>query len=311
MIDPTDKPVRCGIVLAAGDGQRLSSYVQRLRGDTLPKQFVRFIGTRSMLEHTFHRAEKRITTGRLFTVVNRYHLNHPDVRQQLLSRAPGTVIVQPANKETGPGILLPLMHVYKRYPEAAVAVFPSDHFIEEEDLFMDHVEMAFRAVERNSSSLVLLGTQPHEPEPEYGYIVPGREDHPGVCEVLQFVEKPAPDAALKLIERGGLWNTMVIVFKIKTLLDLVRRAAPRMYQSFEEILQTIGSAQETQTINDVYGRMETVNFSKGLLENFVADHGARLFVLAVRGVRWSDWGSERRIRSALQKRDFNLQTKQF
>lgn len=311
MIDPTDKPVRCGIVLAAGDGKRLQSFVQRVRGDSLPKQFVTFNGTRSMLEHTFHRAEKRITTGRLFTVVNRYHLNHPDVRQQLLSRAPGTVIVQPANKETGPGILLPLMHVYKRYPEAAVAVFPSDHFIEEEDLFMDHVEMAFRAVERNSSSLVLLGTQPHEPEPEYGYIVPGKEDHPGVCEVLQFVEKPPADAALKLMEQDGLWNTMVIVFKIKTLLDLVRRAAPRMYQSFEQILQTIGSTRETQTINDVYGRMETVNFSKGLLENFVADHGARLLVLAVRGVRWSDWGSERRIRSALQNRDFNLQTKQF
>jgi len=116
-----------------------------------------------MLEHTFHRAEKLIKTERLFTVVNRYHLNHRDVRQQLLSRAPGTVVLQPANKETGPGILLPLMHVYKNYPGATVAVFPSDHFIVEEDLFMDHVELALSAVERNPSSLVLLGIQPHEP----------------------------------------------------------------------------------------------------------------------------------------------------
>jgi len=65
--------IRCGIVLAAGDGQRLRSFIQRLRDDSLPKQFVRFIGTRSMLEHTFHRAEKLIKTERLFTVVNRYH----------------------------------------------------------------------------------------------------------------------------------------------------------------------------------------------------------------------------------------------
>lgn len=253
-----------------------------------------------MLEHTFHRAEKLIKTERLFTVVNRYHMNHPDVSQQLLSRAPGTVVIQPANKETGPGILLPLMHVYKNYPGATVAVFPSDHFIVEEDLFMDHVEIAFRAVERNSSSLVLLGTQPHEPEPEYGYIVPGREACPGVCEVLQFVEKPAPDAALKLIEQGGLWNTMVLVFKVKTLLDLVRRVDPRMYHSFEQIFQAIGTAQETDDVNDVYRRVETVNFSKGLLEKLAAEDGARLLVLAVRGVRWSDWGSERRITTALQ-----------
>lgn len=178
---------------------------------------------------------------------------------------------QPANKETGPGLLLPLMHVYKSYPGATVAVFPSDHFIVEEDLFMDHVAMAFRAVERDPKSLVLLGTQPHEPEPEYGYILPGREAHSGVCEVLQFIEKPALKAALKLIEQGGLWNTMVLVFKVKTLLDLVHRADRRMYLSFDQILRSIGTAQETDVVNDVYRRMETVNFSKGLVEKFAAD----------------------------------------
>ena len=301
--NPTHRPVRCGIVLAAGEGKRLQPFVLKLRGDFLPKQYVRLLGSWSMLEQTFHRAEKLIKPERLFTVVNRYHLNHPDVRQQLLSRAPGTVVIQPANKETGPGILLPLMHVYKRHPGALVAVFPSDHFIVEEDLFMDHVEVAFRAVERNSSSLVLLGTQPHEPEPEYGYIIPGREAHPGVSEVLQFVEKPPPEVALKLIEQGGLWNTMVTVFKVKTFLDLVRRADPRMYDSFDQIFQAIGTAQETDAINEVYRRMETVNFSKGLLAKFAADDGARLLVLAVRGVRWSDWGSERRITTALQNGD--------
>ncbi len=256
-----------------------------------------------MLEHTFHRAETLIQTERLFTVVNRYQLIHLEVRQQLLSRAPGTVVIQPANKETGPGVLLPLMHVYKRYPESAVAVFPSDHFIVEEDLFMDHVELAFSAVERSPSSLVLLGIQPREPEPEYGYIVPGREAHPGLCEVLQFVEKPAPDAALKLIEHGGLWNTMVIVFKVKTLLDLVCRAAPEMYRLFEQVLRAIGTAEETDAVNHAYRRLNAVNFSKGLLETFAADSTSRLMVLPVLGVRWSDWGSEHRIMSALQNGD--------
>jgi mannose-1-phosphate guanylyltransferase len=142
---------RCGIILAAGDGKRLQDFVHKIRGDSLPKQYVTFLGTRSMLEHTFRRAEKLIPAERLFTVVDRRHLNHSDVRQQLRNRAPGTVVIQPENRETGPGILLPLMHVYKRYPGASVAVFPSDHFIVEKDLFMDHVELAFRAVERNAS----------------------------------------------------------------------------------------------------------------------------------------------------------------
>ncbi len=302
MSNPSQSSSRCGIVLAAGDGQRLQSFIQRLRGDTLPKQFVSFVGTRSMLEHTFHRAEKLIPPERIFTVVNRYHVLHQEVRQQLLSRAPGTVVIQPANKETGPGLLLPLMHVYKRYPESAMVVFPSDHFIVEEDLFLDHVELAFSAVERSPSSLVLRGIQPREPEPEYGYIVPGREAHPGLCEVLQFVEKPAPDAAVKLIQQGGLWNTMVIVFKVKPLLDLVRRAAPEMHRLFEQVSRAIGTTEETDAVNQVYRRLNAVNFSKGLLENFAADSTSGLMVLAIRGVRWSDWGSEQRIMSALQNR---------
>jgi mannose-1-phosphate guanylyltransferase len=311
MINVHHASIRCGIVLAAGDGQRLQSFIQRLRGDCLPKQYVNFVGSRSMLQNTFYRAEKLIPTERLFTVVSRDHLIHLEVRRQLFSRAAGTVVIQPVNKETGPGVLLPLMHVYKRYPESAVAVFPSDHFIVEEDLFMDHVELAFSAVQRSPSCLVLLGIQPREPEPEYGYIVPGREAHPGVWEVSQFVEKPAPHAALKLIEQGGLWNTMVIVFKVKTLLDLVCRAAPEMYRLFEQVLQAIGTAEEPDAVNNVYQRLSALNFSKGLLETFVADSTSRLMVLAVRGVRWSDWGSERRITTALQSGVLDVQTKQF
>ena len=55
-----------------------------------------------------------------------------------------------------------------------VSVFPADHYIREEDLFMKHVESAYLTVEENPSLLVLLGLEPHGPEREYGYILPGK-----------------------------------------------------------------------------------------------------------------------------------------
>lgn len=70
---------RFGVMLAGGNGERLRSFIQRLRGNVLPKQYVNFIGKRSMLEHTFHRAERLIQTDRLITVVSRDHLKHPEV----------------------------------------------------------------------------------------------------------------------------------------------------------------------------------------------------------------------------------------
>src|SRR5574341_12127 len=85
----------CGLVLAGGEGQRLRSFVTRLKGDALPKQYVNFSGSRSMIEHTYSRVETLIPRERLFTIVNQTHLNFPEVNHQLRDRHRGTVIVQP------------------------------------------------------------------------------------------------------------------------------------------------------------------------------------------------------------------------
>src|SRR6202008_4979583 len=119
----------CGIVLAGGDGKRLQQFIDRLGGGGLPKQYMKFIGKRSMLEHTFQRAEKLISPDHLFTVVNQDHLRFPDVKRQLSRRPHENVVVPPENKEPGPGLPLPLIHLYKRFPDSTVVVFPSDQFI--------------------------------------------------------------------------------------------------------------------------------------------------------------------------------------
>ena len=165
---------------------------------------------------------------------------------------------------------------------------------------MDQVELACQAVEQNSSWLVLLGVQPSEPEFDYGYIVPGSKRHRNLHQVRRFIEKPKPDAALNLLREGGLWNTMVMVFKARTMVDLVCRAAPQLHRVFANIFETIGTTHEVQTTNDAYRQIDAMNFSKGLLENFSVRHASRLMVLPVRDVYWSDWGSEQRILRGLK-----------
>ena len=170
-----------GLILAAGDGRRMEDYIREATGTNLPKQYVNFTGKHSMLEHTFRRTEKLIPAERILTIVGRHHLVHEEVQRQLSSRPARTIIVQPDNKDTCPGILLPLMHLYKHAPEAIVAVFPSDHFILEEDRFMEHVALAARAVTHDPSRIVLLAMEAQYPEVEYGYIVPGDRAQPRQC----------------------------------------------------------------------------------------------------------------------------------
>jgi mannose-1-phosphate guanylyltransferase len=215
------------------------------------------------------------------------------------------VVIQPKNNETAPGVLLPLLHVYKRYPDAMVAVFPSDHFVLEEELFMHHVERAFQVVEADTSRMVLLGLEPHGPDPEYGYIVPGERidaTRPNSARQVEiFMEKPSMKVAKKIIASGALWNTMVMVFACRMFLDVIQRASPELHHSFRPVFDAVGTADEKAVIERVYQDLRPVNFSKGVLEVLPFEHRPGLLVLPVRGVTWSDWGTSDRVSSTLHQ----------
>ncbi len=298
---------RCGIVLAAGEGRRLQPFVRQWRGDDLPKQYVDFSGSRSTLEQTWRRAGRLIPIERLLTIVDRSHLDYEDVRRQLAGRPEGTIIVQPDNKETGPGLLLPLLHLHRRHPDAVVAIFPSDHFIREDALFMGHVDLACRVAEQEPAGLVLLGMEPEGPEPDYGYLLPGRrlEDGVGTCvrRILQFVEKPDRTSAEHLIRGGALWNTFVMAARLTRLLELIRWMAPALYASFDPVREAIGTVHEREETERVYRDLAPVNFSSQILQGMEAHRIARLLVLPVRGVVWNDWGSASRLLADLRRMD--------
>jgi mannose-1-phosphate guanylyltransferase len=203
-----------------------------------------------------------------------------------------------------------LVHIAKRYPDSVVAVFPSDHFILEEDLFMGYVELACRVVERDPAQMVLLGVDPDVPEPEYGYILTEEESITapmGMRKVSRFIEKPGRGAAQELVQKGGLWNTLVMAFKARVLLSLIRRMIPELHHSFQRIGEALGAAQEKAVVEETYRKLKPWNFSKGLLEILPAQYPLGLSVLPIRGVFWSDWGSEIRVLSDLQRLGFTKQ----
>lgn len=305
MRDSTSSLNLCGLVLAGGEGKRLEAFVHRLRGDGLPKQFVSFVGTRSMLEHTLSRAERLIPPSRIFTVVAKSHLRYTEVRRQLSARTPETVIIQPLNRDTGPGLLLPLVHIAKYYPDSTAVVFPSDHFIATESLFMSYVLQATKSVLRYPKRIVLLAVKPHRVEPEYGYVIPrnveGCSFPLGLRGVQRFVEKPDSELARELTQSGGLWNTFIMVFKVKTLLQLANRICPKIHDSFCRIMDAIGTLREREVVEREYRLMEPINFSRGFLEVLAREDQGSLAVLPLPDFGWCDWGSEGRILRMLEE----------
>lgn len=147
-----------GVILAGGEGQRLRGFLRSVHGTERPKQFCAIIGTRSMLRHTVERVNQLIPPERTVTVVTAGH--RPFVAEDLVAEAPRILLEQPANRDTAPGILLPLAAILRRNPTARVALFPSDHFILEEDQSMALVRLAAAIVRALPERILLLGIAP-------------------------------------------------------------------------------------------------------------------------------------------------------
>jgi mannose-1-phosphate guanylyltransferase len=287
-----------GIVLAGGEGQRLKEFVREHAGTEAPKQFCAFIGTRTMLERTLRRARLLIPSERLVVVGTAHHRHY--MFRSLGKRPPGSVLFQPLNRDTAPGILFPLVHILRRDPHALVAIFPSDHFVLPGRRLMRAVgEAADHVARTHSDSPILLAVEPTYPETEYGWINPGSSimsERPGsIFHVDRFVEKPSHLYASAMLRDGWLWNTMLTVARAASLMELFRDVVPDLVAYFEMLQRYVGDAREHEVTNEVYRMIPPMNFAATVL----AQQFQRLLVRPTKQVQWSDWGKKERILQTL------------
>jgi mannose-1-phosphate guanylyltransferase len=284
------KPQHYAIVLAGGDGTRLKSLTRRIAGQDLPKQFCCVMGSKTLLEETLERVSLVVPADRILSVVNRAH---ECFYAPLFGTTSKNLVAQPRNRGTAPAILYALLRVAETAPAAAVAIFPSDHYLSDAKGFMRHVATAFKAVEERPELTVMLGITPDGPEQSYGWIEPGSEVRSSVpiFTVGRFVEKPNADLAFKLWREGALWNSFVMVARASTLIGAFMIALPGLYVSFASIRPTFGTVFEKPTIERLYADLASSDFSQDVLEKWQAN----LAVLPVSRVGWSDLGDPRRV----------------
>jgi mannose-1-phosphate guanylyltransferase len=118
------------IVLAGGEGSRLSNLTTTRSGVRVPKQFCSLAGGPSLLRQTIERAAALAPRAQIAVVVAEAH--RAFWRDELADLPAENVLVQPEGRGTAPGILLPALHVARRDPGAKLAVLPSDHHVENE-----------------------------------------------------------------------------------------------------------------------------------------------------------------------------------
>jgi mannose-1-phosphate guanylyltransferase len=286
---------RCAIILAGGDGRRLSELTRRMTGDATPKQFCPVIGSTSLVGQTCLRVSIAIDEDRILAVVTRAHERH--YRDLLKGILPENLVIQPENRGTAPAILYALLRLYKAASDACVAVFPSDHFVSDDREFMRHVDLAFDAVGSRPKMTALLGITPHAAEPGYGWIEPGElvVKRAPLFRVRRFWEKPRTDVAGELLRAGCMWNSFVMVARASTVISLIMVALPELFTSFSKIYDLLGTAREPAAIERLYERTPAASFSDEVLERYPT----YLRVLPVHDIEWSDLGEPQRVMAVL------------
>ena len=281
------------LVLAAGEGSRLQALTTNASGIPVPKQFCSLGGGSSLLQDALQRVACIAPRQRTCVVVAAQHRRWWEELSATLPTQ--NIIVQPRNRGTANGILLPLLRILQRDPDASLLVLPSDHYVRDEAVLATGLQQALQ-VSWRSNRIVLAGFAPEAPDPELGYIVPSGEGTAGAVDVREFVEKPCESAARQLTSRGGLWNSFIFAARGRTLLRLFEQRCPEIVMEMRGLVATADAGMRPDpNLIEMYERLPVLDFSRDILERCAS----QLQVLRVPPCGWSDLGTPVRVAQVL------------
>lgn len=283
------------IVLAAGDGVRLRGLMSQTYGYDVPKQYCTFNGDQPLVRMALKRAFMITTIRQTIAVVAADHRQWWE--PQLTDLPRDNIVVQPCNRGTACGVLLPLIRVLLENPNAFVVVLPSDHFVDDERVFARTVCKAFKAARAADDSVVLLGIPPEGVDADYGWIEPTLSSRAGVHWVLSFVEKPVPELAAQLRERGYLWNSFVFVARGLVLLEAYSRAFPSLIERFGSVWVDSNADDIPRRLEDLYSGLPTLDLSRDVLQA----GNLTMRVLPVPPCGWTDLGTPDRVARCVER----------
>ncbi|AWI25586.1 mannose-1-phosphate guanylyltransferase [Flavobacterium pallidum] len=282
------------ILMAGGVGSRFWP----VSTTEFPKQFHDMLGSgETLIQKTFSRLAKLIPAENILILTNEKY--NQIVLDQLPNVKQENVLLEPAMRNTAPCILYASLKIRKQNPDALVVVAPSDHWIEDENAFLDDLKTCFNFCDSNDA-LMTLGIKPTFPNTGYGYIEYDKSDTNPIKKVSQFREKPDYDTAKSFLESGNfVWNGGIFIWSVKSVLMAFHTFQPKMNALFMQGYEDYNTIKEVSFINENYASAENISIDYALMEN-----AENVYVLPA-SFDWNDLGTWGSLHEKLPKDDFN------
>ena len=279
-----------GVILAGGSGTRFWPLSREL----YPKQMLRILGDRTLIQETVRRTLRCIPATRILIVTNSTcsDLIKLQLRQWWNDNGiEENIVIEPEERNTAPAIAMAATILVRRDPSAIMLVLPSDHVIKGARKFKEVVKLGTSLAE--DGHLVTLGVHPAAPETGYGYIEP---DVSGLLKtqgafkgyrVKRFVEKPTLNKAKTFLRMGRfLWNSGIFTWKASTILGELAMYQPTLARGIKKVDMLLNNGDRSKVdLFKTYRRLPSLPIDKAVMERT-----SNAVVIPV-DFLWSDVGS--------------------
>jgi mannose-1-phosphate guanylyltransferase len=271
------------LILAGGSGERFWPLSRRAR----PKQLLRLISERTLLEETVTRLEGLIPRERILILAN---VEQEAAVRDVLKKFPKeNIVAEPAKRDTAAAVALGAGWVAARDHAATMLALPADHVIADRDAFQETIKTAAAAAEE-TGALVTIGIKPTWACPGFGYIEQGEpvqlrsgDRKIAVHHVVRFREKPNVDLAESFLREGNFrWNAGMFVWSVPTVLSEFNRHAPELADFISQIR---APGQFEKALRERFSKLPRISFDYAIMEK--AD---RVLVVEA-SFDWDDVGS--------------------
>lgn len=246
------------VIMAGGGGTRFWP----LSRQNMPKQLLNLSGTDAMINETIKRFENIISPENTYIVTNKSQAGI--MKDILLKEVPtNNILSEPSARNTAACILYAAMYIYEKCGDGIMCVFPSDHYIVNEEGFQKILLQAIDTA-KTTNSIVTIGIKPTFPSTGYGYIK-SCEGNSNVYKIDKFEEKPNLERAKEYLADGNYyWNSGMFIWKISVIIEAFKRFLPRIYNSLSMV--KFDTDEGNKLLNEIYPKLDSISVDYGIME---------------------------------------------
>lgn len=284
------------VILAGGAGTRFWP----LSTETRPKQFLRLVGDRTLLQQAYDRVATLVPAEQVLVLTAQRFA--AEVRKQLPAIPAHNVVGEPCRRDTAAAVALATLLCKHHLGAKVMTLLTADHRIEPVGAFQQVVVSAIQGAQLHPRALYTIGIQPSYAATGYGYLQLGQQiDAEGSVPhyaLEQFREKPDPRTAQAYVDSGQYrWNSGMFIWTVDAIINELQQHLPDHLQRLQQAVAAHGTPAFEQALSQAFAPLSSTSIDYAVMER------ARQVHCVDAQFEWDDLGGWLAIERFLERDD--------